>query len=102
MASMSKKRFLNIKSSTGRGGRTSLETNSNPPTLTTSSTSKSQTNTDISAPVIVDDTWSFKHNDERITYQQYVKITEDHKKWVLEQEALQDLEEEPVKRKKKK
>ena len=52
--------------------------------------------------MIVDDTWSFKHNDERITYQQYVKITEDHKKWVLEQEALQDLEEEPVKRKKKK
>lgn len=55
----------------------------------------------VSDPLIVDKTWSFRHNDERVTYEQYVKIVEDHKKWALEQESRHEVEEEPVKRKKK-
>lgn len=57
----------------------------------------------MSTPLVVDKTWSFRHNDERITYDQYLTIMKDHAQWTAEQERLADVEEElPAKRKKKK
>ena len=57
---------------------------------------------EVSVPMTVDGTWSFRHNDERITYEQYLAIAEEHKKWVESLLVATAEEEQPVKRRKKK
>ena len=58
---------------------------------------------EISPPFKVDKTWSFKCNDERVTYDQYLQIMEDHKAWIKEQAAKpKDEYVPPTKRKKRK
>lgn len=67
-------------------------------------TSKSSTLDDIqvSEPLTVDKNWSFYHNDERITYEQYLANEKAHKEWVAALVKSTEADEEPTKRKKRK
>lgn len=56
---------------------------------------------EISPPFRVDKTWSFKCNDERVTYDQYLQIQEDHKSWIKEQANKKDEYVPPTKKKRK-
>lgn len=58
---------------------------------------------EVSVPLVPDKTWSFRHNDERVTFEQWKQINEDHKKWTLEQEKVANAvyEVETKKRKRK-
>lgn len=42
---------------------------------------------EVSVPLVPDKTWSFRHNDERVTFEQWKQINEDHKRWTKEQES---------------
>lgn len=42
---------------------------------------------EVSVPLIPDKTWSFRYNDERVTFEQWKQLNEDHKRWVKEQES---------------
>jgi hypothetical protein len=55
---------------------------------------------EISPPFKMDSTWSFRCNDERVTYEQYLATQKDHAEWVKE-EAKPKEEYIPPKRKKK-
>lgn len=58
---------------------------------------------EISPAFKVDKTWSFRCNDERVTYEQYLTIQEDHKQWIKDQASKpKDEYVPPTKRKKKK
>lgn len=88
---------------TGRGGQTKSATNSKASTKTTSASSAPKLiDFEVSAPLIVDKSWSFRHNDERITYEQYLANVEEHKRWIADQQKASTVEEDPIKRKKKK
>lgn len=56
---------------------------------------------EISTVMKPDKSWSFKWNDERVTYEQYIQLNEDHKQWVREQEKKIAEPEVPTRRKKK-
>ena len=56
----------------------------------------------VSVPLIVDKTWSFHYNDERITYEQYLANEKAHKEWVAALIKSAEADEEPTKRKKRK
>jgi len=59
-------------------------------------------NVEISPPVVMDDTWSFHVNGERVTMQQWRQTNADHAAWVAEQErANADPHDVPKKRAKK-
>lgn len=58
---------------------------------------------EVSVPLVPDKTWSFRHNDERVTFEQWKQINEEHKRWTLEQakaaNAVYEVETKKRKRK---
>ena len=56
---------------------------------------------EISTPLKLDKSWSFRWNDEKIDFVQYNQLVEDHKQWVkdLGKKVEEDI---PTKRRKKK
>jgi hypothetical protein len=56
---------------------------------------------EISAPLKLDKSWSFRWNDEKISFDQYKQLVEDHAQWVkdLGKKVDDDI---PTKRRKKK
>lgn len=45
---------------------------------------------EISPPLKLDKTWSYKWNDERVTYEQYVQLCKDQEAWVKEQASKEE------------
>ncbi len=90
-------------SATGRGKAMPKATKTPPSPNKTSTTGHGKaTDVEITTPLIVDDSWSFKYNDERITYEQHLANEKAHKEWVAALLKSAELEEEPVRRRKKK
>lgn len=56
---------------------------------------------EISAPLKLDKSWAFRWNDEKISYDQYKQLVEDHAQWVKDLGKKVD-EDIPTKRRKKK
>jgi hypothetical protein len=53
----------------------------------------------ISTPLVPDKTWSYKWNDERVTYEQYKQKEEEHREWV--KSLNKPVEEEPKRKRKR-
>lgn len=53
-----------------------------------------------SEPLVPDESWTFRHNDNPVTFAELKKIEEDHIKWADEQERLAELTADPEPKKK--
>jgi hypothetical protein len=57
---------------------------------------------EISTPLVPDNKWTFKFNDEPVTFEQHKQIMKDHEQWTKEQEkAIIVVDDIPKKRKRK-
>lgn len=61
-----------------------------------------QPDVEISPPFVPDVKWTFRYNDEPVTFDQYKQIQKDHDQWTKEQEKAKIVVDDiPKKRKKK-
>lgn len=51
---------------------------------------------EISPVAVPDKSWSFRYNDERVTYEQYMQIQQDHSQWVKDSSSKKAKEEEVI------
>lgn len=56
---------------------------------------------EVSKPLVPDESWTFRHNDEPVTFEQVKILQAEHKKWVEEWERQEELKEETAPKKKK-
>lgn len=57
---------------------------------------------EISTPLVPDGKWTFKFNDEPVTFEQHKQIMKDHEMWTKEQEKAKIVVDDiPKKRKQK-